>query len=231
MTETLKLLRELIAIPSVNPAYVAAGSPFAGEKRVADYIAERARRAGLEVELHPALLDRPNVLARLTPSGKIRKRILLAPHIDTVGGIQLPADFFTPRIRGKRLYGRGACDTKASVAVMLSVLEELARSPQRPANTEITFAGLVDEECGQNGSRALVKRRVKADLVIVGEPTPSKSSPPTKASSGSNSKPPGAPPTVHIPNSASMPSPPWRESSWTSWENTPPSSVPKNTRS
>jgi acetylornithine deacetylase/succinyl-diaminopimelate desuccinylase-like protein len=54
---------------------------------------------------------------------------------------------------------------------MLSALEELARGGQRPAHTEITFAGLIDEECGQLGSRALVKRRLRADLVIIGEPT------------------------------------------------------------
>src|SRR5688572_30919582 len=42
---------------------------------------------------------------------------------------------------------------------------------QPPAETEIVFAGLVDEECGQLGSRKLAGNGFKADLAIVGEPT------------------------------------------------------------
>ena len=48
---------------------------------------------------------------------------------------------FTPRNRNGRLFGRGACDTKGSVAAMLTALCELAQSRQRPAETEIIFAG------------------------------------------------------------------------------------------
>jgi len=54
---------------------------------------------------------------------------------------------------------------------MLAVLCDLARGRSRPARTEIVFAGLIDEENGQAGSRALAKRGFKADLAIVGEPT------------------------------------------------------------
>ena len=68
---------------------------------------------------------------------------------------------FTPRTRNGRLFGRGACDTKGSVAAMLTALIELAQGRQRPAETEIIFAGLVDEEQGQAGSRALVSQWVQ----------------------------------------------------------------------
>jgi len=68
------------------------------------------------------------------------------------------------------LYGRGACDTKGSVAAMFSALCAVARE-QPPAETEIIFAGLVDEESGQAGSRKLAAERFKADLAVVGEPT------------------------------------------------------------
>jgi len=54
---------------------------------------------------------------------------------------------------------------------MLSALCELADSKSRPLETEIVFAGLVDEEHAQAGSRTLVKSKFKADLAIVGEPT------------------------------------------------------------
>jgi acetylornithine deacetylase len=54
---------------------------------------------------------------------------------------------------------------------MLTALCELARSKSRPRETEIVFAGLIDEENGQAGSRALAASGFKADLAIVGEPT------------------------------------------------------------
>jgi acetylornithine deacetylase len=54
---------------------------------------------------------------------------------------------------------------------MLAALCELAASKSRPLDTEIIFAGLVDEEHAQTGSRALAASGFKADLGIVGEPT------------------------------------------------------------
>jgi succinyl-diaminopimelate desuccinylase len=168
MTKTERLLRELIALPSVNPAFLPAQDPRAGEQRVAEFLAATAAQAGLDVEFQEVSAGRSNVLARLSPRGKVRQRLLLAPHMDTVNGAE---GQFTPSRRNGRLYGRGACDTKGSVATMLGALCELARGGQRPAETEIIFVGLVDEELGQAGSRALVATGLKADLAIVGEPT------------------------------------------------------------
>jgi acetylornithine deacetylase len=54
---------------------------------------------------------------------------------------------------------------------MLTALCEMAEAGPRPAETEIIFAGLVDEEHGQAGSRALVASGLRAGLAIVGEPT------------------------------------------------------------
>ena len=168
MTKTDKLLRELIALPSVNPAFLPAKHPRAGEQRVAEFLAATAAQAGLDVEFQAVSPGRSNLLARLSPRGKVQQRLLLAPHLDTVNATD---EQFIPRTRNGRLYGRGACDTKGSVAAMLTALCELAQGRQRPAETEIVFAGLVDEEQGQAGSRALVSRGFTADMAIVGEPT------------------------------------------------------------
>jgi acetylornithine deacetylase/succinyl-diaminopimelate desuccinylase-like protein len=178
MMRTGKLLAELIALPSVNPAFapaagVGASTTFSGlvkygEKNVADYLAGLASRSGLEVEWQPVLPGRANILARLLPKGRIRQTILLAPHLDTVGGSE---EQFRPRNKNGRLHGRGACDTKGSVAAMLMGLVELAAAKSRPRSTEIVFAGLVDEENVQAGSRAFAASKFKADLAIVGEPT------------------------------------------------------------
>lgn len=169
MTRTAKLLIELIALPSVNPAFLPPRHPHAGEGRVAEFLASAAAGAGLDIEFQKALAHRCNLLARLRPTEKSRRTILLAPHLDTVNVANDRQ--FVPTRRAGRLYGRGACDTKGSVAAMLTALCELARSKSRPRETEIVFAGLIDEENGQAGSRALAASGFKADLAIVGEPT------------------------------------------------------------
>jgi succinyl-diaminopimelate desuccinylase len=168
VTRTEKLLAELIALPSVNPAFLPPRHGLAGEKRMADFLAATAAAGGLEVELQTVFPGRANVIARLRPTGDVRQTLLLAPHLDTVGadGTQ-----FIPQRRQGRLYGRGACDTKGSVAAMLAAVMELAAGKDRPQHTQIVFAGLIDEENAQAGSRALVKSGFQADLAIVGEPT------------------------------------------------------------
>jgi acetylornithine deacetylase/succinyl-diaminopimelate desuccinylase-like protein len=170
MEPLVKLLADLVAIPSVNPALLPAGDPHVGEERVTAFLESGARSAGLDCERSTVLPGRDNLLVRLRPTRTPRRRILLAPHLDTVGGLELPGHLFTPVVNNGRLFGRGACDTKGSVAAMFSALLTVARD-QPPSETEIVFAGLVDEESGQLGSRKLAEDRFKADLAIVGEPT------------------------------------------------------------
>jgi succinyl-diaminopimelate desuccinylase len=163
-----KLLSELIALPSVNPAFLPARHPHGGEQRMGDFLAATAAKAGLDADFQTVFPGRSNLLARLSPVGKAKQRILLAPHLDTVNGTE---EQFAPRTANGKIFGRGACDTKGSVAAMMTALCELAKDRRRPKETEIVFAGLVDEENGQAGSRALAASGLKADLAIVGEPT------------------------------------------------------------
>ncbi len=165
-----KLLRELIALPSVNPAFLPAADKRGGEARVADFLASTAAAGGLEINFHPVFPGRSNVLARLTPT-EVRQRVVLAPHMDTVGHAAMPESLFQPKRKGDKLFGRGSCDTKGSIAAMLTALLNVASGSARPKVTEIIFAALVDEENNQSGSRALLKNGFRADLAIVGEPT------------------------------------------------------------
>jgi len=190
MTRTEKLLAELIALPSVNPAFTPAdaaparpGRQIYGEARVADFLAAKAAKAGLDIDFQKVLSDRSNLIVRLLPKNKAKQTILLAPHLDTVGATDA---MFTPHRKNGRLYGRGACDTKGSVAAMFTALCELAGSKSRPMDTQIIFVGLVDEEYAQAGSRAFVAQASRLSvpsmpthrgdacttiMAIVGEPT------------------------------------------------------------
>ena len=169
MSGTERLLRELIALPSVNPAFLPEKHAHAGEQRVAEFLGATGASAGLDIRFDSVIGTRANLIASLSPRGKVASRILLAPHLDTVNVAS--ESQLTPAQRNGRIYGRGACDTKGPAAAMFSAICELARFGERPARTEIVFAGLIDEEEAQAGSRALAKSKFRADLAIVGEPT------------------------------------------------------------
>lgn len=166
---SVRLLQDLIALPSVNPAFFSDPQLY-GEHRVAAFLESAARRQGLDVESQAVVPGRSNLLVRLSPRGEVRHRVLLAPHMDTVGepayAVQL-----TPVVRDGRIYGRGACDTKGSVAAFFQSLLNVAASGPRPNHTEILFVGLIDEENMQLGSRHFAQHGPQGDLAIVGEPT------------------------------------------------------------
>ncbi len=169
MSPVVDLLLELIALPSINPAFLEGRPQLTGEKRVSDFLQSWCGRARMDVETRLVLPDRQNLFATISPSMKPQGRVVLAPHLDTAN-IQNEASL-TPRVGGERVYGRGACDTKGCIAAMLTAMARVARGGARPERTEIVFLGLVDEESGQEGSRAVAASGWKADLAIVGEPT------------------------------------------------------------
>ena len=104
MSAATQLLRELVARPSINPAFED-DPAVSGEERVAELLIDRARQAGLDFRRQPVLPGRKNLLVRLTPSGKAQRRIILAPHMDVVPA---EANQFKPVIKNGRLHGRGA---------------------------------------------------------------------------------------------------------------------------
>jgi acetylornithine deacetylase len=160
--EAARLLSELVAIDSVNPGYTAGG---AGEAEIAGFVAGWLEAAGLEVDLEEAAPGRPNVVGRARGRGGGRT-LLLNGHTDTVGYAGMDAPL-RPRIEGRRLYGRGACDMKAGLAAIMLAGAHAVRT--RPAG-DVVVAAVVDEELSSLGSEA-VARTVRADAAVVAEPT------------------------------------------------------------
>ena len=121
----IQLLRDLVAIPSVNPQGDP-GTDGTGEEEIAKFIAGFLRRIGADVELQYVEPGRPNVIGRLGARGRARRAIALGPHVDTVSVRGMTIAPFTPAIRGGRLYGRGSSDTKGTVAAFLWAMKRLA---------------------------------------------------------------------------------------------------------
>jgi acetylornithine deacetylase/succinyl-diaminopimelate desuccinylase-like protein len=166
--DVVELLQALVRIPSVNPD----GNPGVenpGEAACAAYVAEFLRQAGARVELEEVLPGRPNVVGFFPSHAPGKKRVVFAPHLDTVSVIGMAIDPFAAELREGRLWGRGACDTKGPMAAILWALWEL-RDRIADLDYEICFAGLIGEEAGQHGSKAFAARH-RAEFAVIAEPT------------------------------------------------------------
>jgi acetylornithine deacetylase len=169
MDPAIRLLRDLVAIDSVNPSLVPGA---AGEAQIAQAVAAHLRQLGLDVEMQEVVPGRANVIGVLEGRGKGRS-LMLCGHVDTVGvdGMDAP---FDPVERDGRLYGRGAQDMKGGVAAMIDAARVIAQGPQGargglPAG-RLIVAAVVDEEYASLGADALVTRW-RADGAVVTEPT------------------------------------------------------------
>ena len=164
MDRALQLLKQLIAVDSVNPSLVPGA---AGEAAVARAIAEAMRGMGLTVETQDAAPGRPNVVGTLDGRAPGRS-LMFCGHIDTVGVSAMPAPF-DPVEKNGRIYGRGSQDMKSGVAAMIDAARVIAESGGLAAG-KIVIACVVDEEHASIGADALVTRW-RADAAVVTEPT------------------------------------------------------------
>jgi acetylornithine deacetylase len=160
----IALLRDLVAIDSVNPS-LSRGAR--GEAEVARRIAGELESLGLRVEISDAAPGRPNVVGVLDGRAPGRS-LMFCGHTDTVGvtGMTRP---FVPVIRDGRLYGRGAQDMKGGVAAMIGAVRRIVEGGGL-AKGRVIVAAVVDEEHASIGAEALVSTW-SADAAVVTEPT------------------------------------------------------------
>lgn len=161
-TYTLRVLREMIAIPSV----------VGEEGALAAYLHGTLQAMGVDGELQEIEPGRPNLYARLAGNAPGR-RLHFNGHTDTVPVVDgWESDPFTPLEREGRLYGLGACDMKGGIACMLNVLRAFAAAGRRFAG-ELSFSAVIDEEAYSKGARALLQTAYRdVDAVILAEPYP-----------------------------------------------------------
>ncbi len=164
MDPVVDLLRDLVAIDSVNPSLVEGG---AGEAAIAHFIGEWMRHAGFDVRVDEIAPGRVNVVAVAEGVGDGPTRMLCG-HTDTVGvdGMAAP---FAPDIRDGRLYGRGAQDMKGGVAAMMAGAAAWLKSG-RHGSGRVIVAAVADEEYASIGAEA-VAREWRADEAVIPEPT------------------------------------------------------------
>lgn len=158
----IDLLSQLVQIPSINPTL----NPLGSEVAIVEFCASVLTARGFDVELVPVSPGRTNVLGWIR--GGKDGLIVCESHLDTVPESNDSCAF---DIRGGKMYGRGACDTKASGAAMITAMQKIAQDVSFDHRPTMVFAGVVDEEAMMTGAIAVLPFLANADMVIVGEPT------------------------------------------------------------
>jgi acetylornithine deacetylase/succinyl-diaminopimelate desuccinylase-like protein len=164
----------LVQIPSVNPLHAGPRAGEPGETRLAHALAGFFRDMGADtVELVEVTDGRPNVYGIW--EGTEDRWVVLDVHTDTVTVEHCEGDPFDGRIADGRVYGRGAVDTKASLGVMMAVLETARAAGRRPRPNLVVVGSISEEAGGMLGARGFRKwaesRGLRPNEVIVAEPT------------------------------------------------------------
>ncbi len=167
MSELVDLHAAMVAIPSVNPAGHRPEGPQEGEARMSRFVREWLSERGIQCHFQQVEPGRDNVIARV--AGREEPPIVFEAHMDTVSveGMTIPP--FEPRIEDGRIYGRGSCDTKASLAAMMMALARVAAG--EPPRRTVLLVAAVDEEYLHGGARRFMQDCGPLAAAVIGEPT------------------------------------------------------------
>jgi succinyl-diaminopimelate desuccinylase len=173
MSRTLQLAEQLISRPSVTP-------DDAGCQQI---LGERLARLGFRletIESGPGDFRVTNLWAvRPGSAGPEAARTLaFAGHTDVVPTgptEQWTSHPFTPTHHDGKLYGRGACDMKTSLAAFVVAIEDFLAATPDPRLTLALLLTSDEEGPAVDGTvvvcNALAARGERIDYCIVGEPT------------------------------------------------------------
>jgi len=155
-------LAQLVAINSVSSR---------SNEEIISYLEQRCRARELIVKRFPYIddkgIEKINLVA-LTES-EATVELALVGHTDTVPFDQTWTDALRLSEKDEKLFGRGACDTKAFIACALTALESL---DLKKLNKSLALIFTADEEVGCVGAKRLADAApFRVNYAIVGEPT------------------------------------------------------------
>src|SRR2546421_5084278 len=155
-------LADLVAIDSVSSR---------SNTEIISYLEQRCRSLGLKTQRYSHVDDRGlekiNLVACTSKNDRIE--LVLVGHTDTVPYDPNWKEALTLTERDGKLYGRGACDTKAFIAAALTAVENIdIKKLTKPLALVLTS----DEEIGCLGAKRLADAKpFTVKYAIVGEPT------------------------------------------------------------
>lgn len=168
--KTRQLTEDLVRFPSVSDV---------SNETVSQFVADQLAAMKFEVEWHSYVDDKnQNKVSLVAKRGSGLGGVAYLAHTDVVPAEDWSLDFcgpFEPTERDDRLYGRGTCDMKGSLACALQATSTINPMSQ---TKPIYFVVTSDEEVGMLGAQIvnskskLFQEMVEGETVgIVGEPT------------------------------------------------------------
>jgi acetylornithine deacetylase/succinyl-diaminopimelate desuccinylase-like protein len=145
-----ELLRELLRFDTTNPP--------GNEAACIGFLREQLESIGVATQTYAKDPARPNLVARLEGDGRAPP-LLLQGHVDvvTTAGQQWSYPPFEGALADDAIWGRGALDMKAGVAMLVTAFLRARAEGLRPPG-DLVLCMLADEEAGGNlGAKFLVE--------------------------------------------------------------------------
>ena len=170
LPSTLSITKDLVRFPSVS---------HVSNEAVSQFVADRLQSLGFQIEWHTYRDERNQTKVSLVGKrGSGAGGICYLAHTDVVPADDWSLDWcgpFEPTERDGRLYGRGTCDMKGSLAAAIAACAMIEPSQQ---SKPIYFIVTSDEEVGMGGAKIVnaeskfFQEMVETGTVgIVGEPS------------------------------------------------------------
>lgn len=138
------------------------------EIETGEFYSSLLEKYGLDVTTQEVTDGRFNVIAYLR--GECEEPTLMYnSHMDTVPPYSM-IEPFKPIVKDGKIYGRGACDAKASLMAFAVAAKALVEAAP-PLKGSLLLVGAMGEESESIGTRFLIEHGPRADMAVVGEPT------------------------------------------------------------
>jgi succinyl-diaminopimelate desuccinylase len=169
-TDIIRILKRLVQFPTVNP-------PGRTKEIINFLVSEVFKESdGFINEIIPYQKRNIELHNLVSKIGTGPQKIILSGHLDVVPAGDLSLWRYPPfsaEIEDGKLYGRGACDMKAGITMLIGTIMKLKKYPELLDRYTFLFLGSADEEAGMTGALTCVRKGVMEDaiLLIVAEPT------------------------------------------------------------
>jgi acetylornithine deacetylase len=178
--EAIRLLQQLVRIPSITGNETEAQLFFADRLRELNLEVDRWNPERTELESHSAFSDdglplgkRPVVVGHLRGQDAHAPSLILNGHMDVVppGEESLWNEGpWSGSLQDGKIFGRGSCDMKGGLVSGYLALAAL-RKIETQLRGSVWIQSVIGEESGGVGTLAAVLRGYRADAAIVLEPT------------------------------------------------------------
>ncbi|MBY9011123.1 MAG: M20 family metallopeptidase [Candidatus Lokiarchaeota archaeon] len=165
-----QILKNLVKIPTENP-------PGKTDEIIAYLISDVFKESdGFHNEImnyNKKDIELKNLITRI---GTGKEKIILSGHLDVVPvgeESQWKYPPFSAEVINGKMYGRGTCDMKGGLTMLIGTLLNLKKHPEFLEKYTIILIASADEEAGMTGAYNCVRKGIMKDsiLLIVGEPT------------------------------------------------------------